>query len=375
MRYDHRIVPLAPAFVPGIDGLRGLAILGVLLFHVQIAHLSLGWTGVELFFVISGFLITRILLANRDKPYYFRNFYVRRSLRIFPIYYLVIAIYFGVCAFQKDFHTLKVMPFYLVYLQTIPQLTSNLTDAPMLIHTWTLAIEEQFYFLWPLAVLFLRGRQFVIALVALCAISLALRFATLGFDSPYLILGWLPVQLDSLAAGALLAFAASEVSGERFQRGSGIAFLAGAAALGLIVAKTGLWVYWTPATWSHLPTSPLLLTALACTFAGIIGLTASDHPLTRWLSFPPLARYGKVSYGIYLFHPYVFSLLDSLWDDYRRHHLPFHFARGLMLIAKLGLSYAVAKLSWAAIENPINRLKDRFTMRPKDPMPKRAVAA
>ncbi len=238
----------------------------------------------------------------------------------------------------------------------------------MLIHTWTLAIEEQFYFLWPLAVLFLRGRKFVVALVTVCVFSLALRFVTLGWESPFLILGWLPAQLDSLAAGALLAYAGGAVSGERFRRRSAIAFCVGVAALGLIVAKTGLWVYWTPLTWSHLPTSPVFLSALACMFAGLIGLTASDHPLTRWLNFRPLARYGKVSYGIYLFHPYVFWFIDSIWNDYRRHHLPFHFSRTVIFLAKLLLSYAVARLSWQLIENPINRLKDSFTIR--NPAPK-----
>ena len=338
MKPSSITVPQAPSFVPGIDGLRGLAILGVLLFHFGISHLSLGWTGVELFFVISGFLITRILLASRDNAHYFRNFYIRRSLRIFPIYYLVIIVYFAVCLFQHDYAHLHGFPFYLVYLQTIPQLKSNLTDAPMLIHTWTLAIEEQFYFLWPLAVLFLRGRKFVVALVTVCVFSLALRFVTLGWESPFLILGWLPAQLDSLAAGALLAYAGGAVSGERFRRGSAIAFCVGVAALGLIVAKTGLWVYWTPLTWSHLPTSPVFLSALACMFAGLIGLTASDHPLTRWLNFRPLARYGKVSYGIYLFHPYVFWFIDSIWNDYRRHHLPFHFSRTVHIFGRSSYS-------------------------------------
>jgi peptidoglycan/LPS O-acetylase OafA/YrhL len=161
----------------------------------------------------------------------------------------------------------------------------------------------------------------------------------------------------------LLAYASGAVSGKSFQRGSGIAFLAGLAGLGLIVAKTGLYVYWTPQTWSHLRTSPLLLTAFASTFAGVIGLTACSHPLTRWLTFRPLAAYGKVSYGIYLFHPYVFWFIDSMWDDYRRHHLPFHHARPLIFFAKLFFSWGVARVSWQFIERPINGLKDAYTKR------------
>jgi len=350
-----------PNFIPEIDGLRAFAILGVLLFHLQLPWCSLGWAGVELFFVISGFLITRILLASRDKPRYFTTFYSRRTLRIFPIYYLVITVYTLVMLFSHGWGAVRTMPFYYAYLQTIPQLRSGLTDAPMLIHTWTLAIEEQFYLLWPLVVLLLTGRKFLIANVAILLVAPIIRFLMLSASNPYLMNGWLPVQMDLLGAGAIIAFASQYLSVRAFQRGAMVALAAGAAALVIIVKHAGLEAFWTVPQWSRLWYSPLLPSALAAVFAGIVALAGSRHALTRWLSWRPLTHYGKISYGIYLYHPYAFEAMDHLFDKYKAAHPHMHHAWSMPIVLKLGCSYAVALVSWHLIESPMKRLKERLT--------------
>ena len=157
--------------LPGLDGLRAIAIGTVFGFHLGLPGMSLGWVGVQLFFVISGFLITGILLRSRERPFYFRNFYVRRTLRIFPIYYVLIALYFVTAGVQGDWATVKLLPYYLTYTQSYPQLATRYVCAPMLGHTWTLAIEEQFYLLWPLAIYLVRGRRLFVALAAFLAIA------------------------------------------------------------------------------------------------------------------------------------------------------------------------------------------------------------
>jgi peptidoglycan/LPS O-acetylase OafA/YrhL len=118
-------------------------------------------------------LITGILLRSRERPHYFRNFYIRRTLRIFPIYYLVVAIYFAAAYLRGDGATVRLLPYYLTYSQTYPQLLTQYACAPLLGPTWTLAIEEQFYLLWPLALFLLRGRWLAIALAACMALALA----------------------------------------------------------------------------------------------------------------------------------------------------------------------------------------------------------
>jgi len=351
----------APSFIPEIDGLRAFAILGVLLFHLELPWCSLGWMGVELFFVISGFLITRILLASRDKPRYFTTFYSRRTLRIFPIYYLVITLYTLEMFFSHGLVAVRTMPFYYAYLQTIPQLHSGLTDAPMLIHTWTLAIEEQFYLLWPLAVLLLSGRKFLIANVAILLVAPIVRFLTLSASSPYLIIGWLPAQMDLLGAGAIIAFASQYLSVRSLRRAAMVALAAGAAGMVIIVRHVGLETFWMTTQWSRLWYSPLLLSAMAATFAGIVALAASRHALTRWLSWRPLTHYGKISYGIYLYHPYAFLAMGQLFNKYKAAHPHMHHAWSMPILLKLGCSYAVALVSWHLIESPMKRLKERLT--------------
>jgi peptidoglycan/LPS O-acetylase OafA/YrhL len=120
-----------------LDGLRAVAIGAVFCFHLHLPGFSLGWAGVQLFFVISGFFITRILLKSRERSYYFRNFYIRRTLRIFPIYYLLVLVYFAVAWIQRDTQVVRLLPCYLTYTQTYPQIPSHFALAPLLGHTWS----------------------------------------------------------------------------------------------------------------------------------------------------------------------------------------------------------------------------------------------
>ncbi len=171
--------------------------------------MQLGWAGVELFYVISGFLITRILLRSREGPRYLRTFYLRRGLRILPIYWLALIGALGIAAASGLWSgVLGFVPFYLGYAQNYyPQMASSFkAGIPYLAHTWTLAIEEQFYWFWPLALLLFTGRRLLVLVGFLFVSAPFVRVLLLEWTgNPFALFATLPSQADGLAAGAALA--------------------------------------------------------------------------------------------------------------------------------------------------------------------------
>jgi peptidoglycan/LPS O-acetylase OafA/YrhL len=254
---------------------------------------------------------------------------------------------------------LGTLSLYYIYLQTFPQISSQFGAMPMLGHTWTLAIEEQFYFLWPLVVFLVRGRKLVLVMIVMMAVALGLRFASLGWANPFLIDGWLGVQVDALAAGAMVAYASLVWDPETLKRWSVRAFVVGTGALLALIASAGVKVFWTPLSWGRMWWGPLLISILACAFAGAVGMAATEHPWTRWLTFRPLRRWGKISYGIYLYHPFTYLAIEIAIGRFG--HPQGRAATAAIALAKLLLTYLAAWLSWTWIEAPLNHLKERFT--------------
>ncbi|HEX8713563.1 MAG TPA: acyltransferase, partial [Terracidiphilus sp.] len=200
-----------PAYIPELQGLRGLAVLAVVFYHCHprlagtwIEPLALwGWAGVNLFFVLSGFLITSILLESREKPHYFRNFYMRRVLRIWPVYVLcLVVVYLNAPWFIGPgiWEAIRTAPWwaYLFFVQNL----FHLSLPPSLGPTWSLAIEEQYYFLWAPLVRVLR-RPWLLLAILLCAIAASPILGMCHFR-------WVTetstfTHLDGIAMGSLLA--------------------------------------------------------------------------------------------------------------------------------------------------------------------------
>ena len=205
-------------YLPELDGLRGLAILAVVLYHCHprlegtwLYYASLwGWAGVILFFVMSGFLITCILLGTRDNPHYFHQFHARRALRVWPVYLLVLAVvYLNADWFVGGsvWHAFKTAP-WLAYIFCVQNLF-HLALPPALGPSWALAIEEQYYFVWAPVVRFLRAPwALAVVLVAALVASPMLRHANLRWMTPTNTL----IHLDGIALGSLLALAFYTVS-------------------------------------------------------------------------------------------------------------------------------------------------------------------
>lgn len=210
--------------LPVLDGIRGLAIFLVLMHHgfsaftvqtrldkiFKLAFATYGWIGVDLFFVLSGFLITGILLETKNREAYFKNFYMRRVLRIFPLYYLGLIFFFFLLphfslwakeSFVNGFHE---FPWFLTYLMNY---RSEITVP--LGHFWSLCIEEQFYFFWPLMVWLLRRRHLMVLCIAAVVLIPILRFllwnAGFGIEA---ISRYSITRIDSLLMGAFLALSA-----------------------------------------------------------------------------------------------------------------------------------------------------------------------
>ncbi|MHB0869571.1 MAG: acyltransferase family protein [Chloroflexota bacterium] len=358
-----RIQPI-PKYIPELDGLRALAILSVLLFHLNFRSnwFSLGWTGVMLFFVLSGFLITGILLEAKKRPHYFRNFYARRALRVLPIYYLT---FLAVAAAARTGQEgVGDLGYYVTYTQNYLLGATNFSPSfPIMFnHTWSLAIEEQFYLLWPLAVLWLSRRGLLLLTVALFALGLFSRAAILfSAANPVLIYTSLPTQLDSLAAGAGLAvLVRSGIELRAIARGALGATLAAGAGLVYLIQANGLGSFWHPEEWGARALNLPLFTLMALFWGGVLALAILGRsPLSALLRLGGLRQFGKISYGLYIYHFPVYVVVDRVLSAL----IPADntlLADVVPPVAKLLVTYLLALVSWRLIESPLLRLKDRF---------------
>jgi peptidoglycan/LPS O-acetylase OafA/YrhL len=338
LRSEHK-------YYPALDGTRAVAALMVLLFHGAQEGLPLpsvvnfGQTGVDLFFVLSGFLITSILLAARPRDWTeVRTFYARRSLRIFPLYYaalLVCALFFYPVSWP-----------YWIYLQNF-WTSMGLTIAGP-VHLWSLAVEEQFYLVWPFLVLFVPRRFLVPILWGAILFSFGLRFPLAAHHRDVYSLTL--TRLDGLSAGAILAVLHSRGALQRWRTLLGWM----AMACGLVIVVAGSLYRNSGAVFF----ASIKYTLLAAMYAGLIGwlICSPEAWLSRTLAIRPMRFIGRISYGLYVWHPFVLSTIFA-----RMHH------RRPWVEACLGYSlvFAVAYASWYGYERQFLRLKERVAREPR----------
>jgi peptidoglycan/LPS O-acetylase OafA/YrhL len=367
--------------IPALDGIRGLAILLVMACHfvlygglapgslheVVFSRLALGgWVGVDLFFVLSGFLITGILFDAKGSDGYFRNFYMRRMLRIFPLYYGFLALFFfGIPLFTDvpgGFSSLyDDQAWYWSYLANIRFAVEGWPAIPGSIgHFWSLAVEEQFYILWPL-VIFLFSRHALIRICLVCIAGGWIFRATLSITGNELAAYVLtPARMDALAVGAFVALVGREPEGlERLRRWAlPVAAVALAASAALLLIRRGFE--------AEDPVIQILgYSPLAFLFGSLVVLAAtSSGPMESWLSHPTLRFFGKYSYALYVFHLPLTRFLETrvlsvseiplLWGS--------RIPGQLLFFALAGTASTVlAVVSWYAFESRLLRLKQHFS--------------
>ncbi len=338
-------------YFPQMDGLRTLAVLGVLIAHFWDYRLPTGHLGVRLFFVISGFLITGILLQERlggeaaTRRGLIKAFYIRRALRIFPAYYtmLFLALMLGVEGVRETLF------WHLTYTSNLFYAMQADWEPWTTVHLWTLSVEEQFYLVWPAVLLFLQRRWLLPALAATILFAIAFRHAAgiiwpLGNHRDTLM----PAMMDALALGGLLSAAPLLLGWGPVQRKRLALVLAALSvvALGLVLGPWGERLPYAVA--DFLATIPMGCAVLSAR-NGLPGLAgkALDNGVTRYL--------GKISYGIYLWHLFALAVLYKLVPGFADAPLgPVKFVIGSA--AAIGL----AALSWRYLEQPLNALKWRF---------------
>jgi len=340
--------------IPQLDAVRGLAVLLVLLhntnqypsLHLQFVSRN-GWMGVDLFFVLSGLLITGILLDTKESEGYSRNFYARRCLRIWPLYYSVLVFMFVIVPVLRpsEAHTVfeaRSSPWwaYPLFLQNFLVPTPTNATGPLGV-TWSLAVEEQFYLVWPLVVGFCSGKQLRKIAIALICFSPVLRF--------YLSLHQVDIysntlcRLDGLMAGALLALVIRSPSflPSQYVTGAWITFLVAVPLALLIETFHARWIGFS-------------FTAMASVSFVYLALFSTQRWLHALLTNRFLVYTGTISYGIYL-------LQKIPLDAAKTFHLDSH--QFLALPITTVATYAMAALSWNFLEKPFLKLKRFFEAR------------
>jgi peptidoglycan/LPS O-acetylase OafA/YrhL len=373
-------IRLRGATLPTLDGVRGLAILLVMLHHFTQFHppgealatrvffglCDAGWMGVDLFFVLSGFLITSILLETKTAKRYFFSFYSRRTLRIFPLYYGALCLFFFVVPELHSPNVELAQPstwwWYWLYATNV-DIALHWWEPRGITHFWSLAVEEHFYLVWPLVVRW-SGRH---ALLVVCVLTwiLAAYLRVRLMDRPNAPLpGYVltPTRLDLLTAGGALAILAHGPKGLEPHR----AWLYALGGLGVVGLGVRVWALGSLDSmernlWSQALTSA----ATGAVFVALVTLAVSTTRASlasKLLSSSWLRTFGRYSYGLYVFHLGV--------DELARHGVPAwglsaHDARAtgdilLAVIERMGATFAIAWLSYHLYERWFLELKPRI---------------
>jgi peptidoglycan/LPS O-acetylase OafA/YrhL len=381
--------------LPALDGIRGLAILMIMQYHFWglgfglveraprlgidrwVARIrEFGWTSVDLFFVLSGFLITGLLLdAKARSGHYFRNFYARRSLRIFPLYYLFLAFMLTVAGHIPFLATYAAIPelrahqlwFWLYGVNVAASVPAIGAQIPIVYtHFWTLAVEEQFYLVWPLVVFTLDVRRLRATCIGMVAVALGLRIAVVAglFGStlfPNAAHVLTPARMDALALGALVALAArGEGELRRAARLAPYVAWGCAGLLGLLFAWRGGLPLFDP--WSI----TLGFSVVGVLWTAVLVLVLTRPPtavICRFFSHPLLTTFGKYSYCMYVVHLLVgfgiavYAITRGLVRTVGGSQIPLNV---VISVAATAVCLAIAFVSWHLLERPCLRLKVFF---------------
>ena len=365
-------LPRSGTHIASLDGLRGTAILLVMISHfaggLQLSKLKetllSGSIGVDLFFVLSGFLITRILLDSKNGRYYFRNFYIRRGLRIFPLYYsFLIAFLFVLPRLHwtfTQFQSVENQSLYWSYLINFSIGIHGWPTPSILGHFWTLAIEEQFYLFWPMIIfLFRRKNLMLICCVCFlgCLVTRILLFQH-GFVIGACVLT--PARIDALIMGAFLSIMMSS------PKGVAILYRVTWPLFGILtLALIALFLRTHGLKGDNPVIATLGLTIIPLYFAIILFLTvtASSQVLSKVFSCQLLRFFGHYSYSLYIFHHPIAAYLfpDRLSVEMFSTMVGSEIL-GFVLysIAITIICLAFSLMSWYLLESPMLRLKRFF---------------
>ena len=373
------------SWYPGLDGVRAVAVFLVFTVHYlgRPTH-YIGWSGVLIFFVLSGFLITGILFDNQHESHRFRNFYARRTLRIFPLFYFVwLCIFVAGPFLHAQWHPILFLwPTYLGnYARFIGGLHADriYTSFPRFSleigHFWSLAVEEQFYLLWPLVVFFVRGRR---ALIRICiAVIVAvpfLRLALVVAMPPHILANEFLYrmtfsQVDGFLFGGLLALLMRGPEEAAVLRSAPALLWGAIAALGLSsVLNQGIHVQ------AVVPSQPWMsiygFTLLNIAAGGLILSSLQPRTLVfRVMTLWPLRVLGKYSYGFYVYHvllaPFLSYVMPAIDISRPKRVVYAHMILGWTIDFLAVLAVSAASYHW--IEAPFLRLKGRFATAHKNP--------
>lgn len=340
-------------YIPQLDGLRAIAITLVVLSHFLpqtpvVGLANLGGFGVRLFFVLSGYLITSVLLNLKEENLPIGNaaatFYWKRFLRLSPPYYLALGFCYllGMASMREDFwwHALYLSNFLIAFEGDWGQVG----------HLWSLSVEEQFYLIWFAVVMFLGLSGLRNAIIGGIFLSIAYRVATIFLGYDYFSRILLPGVSDFLLVGSLLAYIQAK-NPLTFKRISGafvnpIAFTVLALATILINLSnpSSIKSLLQPSIWLMADISILLFAALP-----------QYNRLSSWLTWPILVHVGKISYGIYVYHMLVPITIDTVSPKIALYLSNSHWMIPLIIYSML--AFLIAELSWVLLEKPLRRYR------------------
>lgn len=345
-------------YIKQLDGIRAIAALMVMFFHffrnietnsqfyLAIKKISIfGQTGVSLFFVLSGFLITRILLSTKEKKNYFKNFYLRRALRIFPLYYLFLTIYYFLIPLisNSQFVPFNQQIYYWIYIQNFATTFNWKSSGPD--HFWSLAVEEHFYLFWPLMVYFIQYKKIKFGLLLIIVLALISRlfFVENNIEVFYFTL----TRMDELALGALLA---------TFERDGKLGYAKTKTFLIsiviLIIPTIILWIGTTGKSISFIQLFKFnLISLIYFCLIGLVVCLKNENFFNKVLRSKFFIYTGKISYGLYVYHPLCFFMISILL---KVTYVPISFFLSFLL------TYLIASISYYFYESYFISLKKRI---------------